>query len=125
MYKFDFGSFKFGNSPDAGFARATLEWLADCDLIIHDTWFGEVKVLGSDIRNIHSPIGDLLTMPPEFQRKTLLCHYSDGPYEDDPPEPTQEIGEYRLLQQGRRCDLVVEGTPLAPDQWLAGRAGAR
>jgi ribonuclease BN (tRNA processing enzyme) len=121
MYKFDFGNFKFGYSPDAGFDRGKLAWLDDCDLIMHDTWFGEVKVLGGDIRNIHTPIADLLTMPAAFQRKTLLCHYSDGAYDQIPDEPTEDIGEYRLMHQGRRYSLVVDGTPLGPEEWLSAR----
>ena len=63
MYKFDFGNFKFGYSTDAAFDTGKLAWLDDCDLIMHDTWFGEVKGYGGDIRNLHSPIADLLTMP--------------------------------------------------------------
>lgn len=118
MYKFDFGNFKFGYSPDAAFDRDKLAWMDDCDLIIHDTWFGEVEVLGGDIRNLHCPIGDLLTMPADFQRKTLLCHYADAAYDADPAQPAQEIGEYRLMQQGRRYQLVRDGQPVPPDQWL-------
>ena len=118
MYKFDFGNFKFGYSTDAAFDTGKLAWLDDCDLIMHDTWFGEVKGYGGDIRNLHSPIADLLTMPAEFQRKTLLCHYADCAYADDPAEPSEEIGEYRLMQQGRRYQLVRDGSPVPPDGWL-------
>lgn len=115
MYKFDFGNFSIGYSPDAAFDRDKLAWLDTCDLIIHDTWFGDVKVLGGDIRNLHCPIGDLLTMPEPFQRKTLLCHCADGAYE----EPSADtLGAYRLLEQGRRYDLVVDGRPVPPSEWL-------
>lgn len=118
MYKFDFGNFKFGYSPDAAFDREVISWLEDCDALIHDTWFGEVKVLGGDIRNIHCPIDDLLAMPVDFQRKTLLCHYADSAYDSDPAQPTEGIGEYRLLQQGRRYNLVVDGNAVSPEKWL-------
>ena len=80
MHKFDFGNFKFGHSTDAG----KLAWLDDCDLIMHDTWFGEVKGLTgrADIRTLHSPIADRRTMPVQFQRKTLLCHLAYRAYAD-------------------------------------------
>lgn len=120
MYKFDFGNFTFGYSPDAAFERANLDWLADCDLVMHDTWFGEVKVLGGDIRNLHCPIEDLLTMPSEFQRKTLLCHYTDTAFDSDYTQPNNDIGEFRLMQQNRRYNLVVDGRPVAPENWLNG-----
>lgn len=118
MYKFDFGNFKLGYSPDAGFDRENLAWLDECDMILHDAWFGEVIVLGGDIRNLHTPIADLLTMPEEFQRKTLLCHYADWAYGDDPGRPTENIGRYRLLQQGKKYNLVLDGRPVAPHDWL-------
>lgn len=105
MYKFDFGGVKLGYSPDAGFDRAAIEWLEECDVILHDAWFGEVKVLGGDIRNIHTPIADLLSLPEDFQRKTLLCHYADTAYDEDPAQPAEDIGHYRLLQQGRLYEL--------------------
>jgi len=57
-------------------------------------------------------------MPAEFQRKTLLCHYADCAYADDPAEPSEEIGEYRLMQQGRRYQLIRDGSPVPPDRWL-------
>ncbi|MGE3287221.1 MAG: MBL fold metallo-hydrolase [Pseudonocardia sp.] len=118
MYKFDFGNFRFGYSPDAAFDRDCLDWLSDCDLVMHDCWFGEVKVLGGDIRNLHSPIEDLLTMPVDFQRKTLLCHYADGAYDDDPAAPNENIGDYHLMRQNRKYHLVVDGRPLSRAEWL-------
>jgi hypothetical protein len=106
MYMFDFGKFKLGYSPDAAFDRKCLDWLDQCDLILHDVWFGETKVLGGDIRNLHTPIADLLTMPESFQKKTLLCHYCDAAYGDDPEKPNENIGSYRLLQQGKTYKLI-------------------
>ena len=105
MYKFDFGGFKLGYSPDAGFDRDALAWLDECDLILHDCWFGETKVLGGDITNIHTPIADLLQMPEDFQKKTLLCHYADTAYGDDPSQPSEDIGHYRLLAQNKLITL--------------------
>jgi ribonuclease BN (tRNA processing enzyme) len=105
MYMFDFGGFKLGYSPDAAFDQANLDWLDQADMILHDCWFGEVKVLGGDIRNIHTPIEDLLTMPESFQQKTFLVHYADTAYDDDPSKPNHDIGAYRLLEQGKQYRL--------------------
>lgn len=105
-YKFDFGNFKLGYAPDTGFDPELIAWLSDSDLIIHEVWFGPTEVLGGDIRNLHTPIADLLTLPEEFQRKTLLCHYADSAYTDHPENPSENIGSYRLLQQGKLYKLV-------------------
>nr|WP_141334201.1 MBL fold metallo-hydrolase [Paenibacillus sp. tmac-D7] len=105
-FKFDFGNFKLGYAPDTGFDHDLIAWLNECDLIIHDAWFGETEALGGNIRNLHTPIADLLTLPEDFQRKTLLCHYADTAYSDSTENPSEEIGAYRLLQQGKVYKLV-------------------
>lgn len=105
-FKFDFGGYKLGYAPDTAFDLGLIGWLEECDLVVHDVWFGEVEVLGGDIRNMHTPIADLLTLPEDFQRKTLLCHYADGAYDTDPEEPAEDIGHYRLLRQGHLYTLV-------------------
>lgn len=106
MYKFDFGGFKLAYAPDAGFDTEKYKWFDDCDLVLHDAWFGPTHALGADIRNLHSPVSDLLTMPREFQEKVLMCHYADDAYEDDPEQPSQDIGGYRLLKQFETYKLV-------------------
>lgn len=105
-FQFDFGNFKLGYAPDTAFDPELLAWLDECDVIVHDVWFGDVEVLGGDIRNLHAPIADLLTMPEAFQRKTLLCHYADSAYAEDPAAPAEDIGHYRLLRQGTLYRLL-------------------
>ena len=106
MYKFDFGSFKLAYAPDAGVDKEKWAWFDDCDLVLHDAWFGPTDALGADIRNLHSPIEDLLSMPEEFQEKVLMCHYADDAYDTDPEKPNQDIGHYRLLKQFHSYKLV-------------------
>ena len=105
QYKFDFGGVKFGYAPDAGVDKEKWAWFDDCDLVMHDAWFGPTDALGADIRNLHSPIVDLLSMPEEFQEKTLMVHYADGAYGDDPDQPSEDIGRYRLARQFHTYDL--------------------
>jgi ribonuclease BN (tRNA processing enzyme) len=100
-YKFDFGDVKLGYSADTGFDEGLIEWLDECDMVLHECRFGEVMVLGGDIRVLHTSIEDLLTLPESFQEKTLLYHYADYTFDDDPEKPNFDIGKYRLLQQGK------------------------
>jgi ribonuclease BN (tRNA processing enzyme) len=100
-YKFDFGGTKLGYSADTGFDEGLIEWLDECDMVLHECRFGEVMVLGGDIRMLHTSIEDLLTLPESFQEKTLLYHYADYTFDDDPEKPNFDIGKYRLLQQGK------------------------
>ncbi len=101
-FKFDFGNFKLGYSADTGYYPRLLEWLDDCDLILH-----EVMLSGpNEERNLHTSLDDLLTQPKSFQEKTLLCHYSDDAYDDDPAKPRYDIGSYQLLVQNRVYELV-------------------
>jgi ribonuclease BN (tRNA processing enzyme) len=100
--KFDFGNFKFGFSSDTGFYPRLIEWLEECDLIVHDVLFGEPE----PERNLHCPIVNLLTLPSSFQQRTLLVGYSDDAYEDDPDNPRYDVDEYRLLKQGKLYKLL-------------------
>ena len=113
-YRFDFGNFKFGFSADAGFDPKLIEWLDECDLIVHEVWFGETQVLGGDIRALHTPLDDLLSLPDDFQRKTLLHHYSD-----DWRDWEDRLGGYRLLKQGKLYELVRDGEPVERARALA------
>lgn len=105
-YKFDFGNFKLGYSADTGFDLGLIEWLDDADLVLHECRFGELNVLGGDISVLHTPIKDLLTLPRSFQEKTLLYHYADDTFDEDPERPNYEIGGYRLLKQNTLYTLV-------------------
>jgi len=117
--KFDFGNFKFGFSADGGFYPALIRFFGDCDLVVHECLFGSASPQGEaffdaeevvfsegDLRSYHTPIGDLLTLPESFQRKTLLHHYRDETYDVTPTEPNYDIGHYRLFEQGKVYRLV-------------------
>lgn len=76
MFKFDFGGFKLGYSPDAAFDRDALAWLDECEMIIHDVWFDETNVLVGNISNIHTPIADFAEHAGGFGEESLsvpLC----------------------------------------------------
>ena len=106
--KFDFGDFKFGMSSDTGFYPDLIEWLDECDVVLHEVLFGPHKLLGGDLRNIHTTVDQLLTLPESFQRKTYLYHYGDEAYEVDPDRPSVDLGAYRLLVRGKKYQLVGE-----------------
>ena len=106
MYKFDFGGVKLGYLTDTGLDKDNIDWVSDCDVIMHDAWFGPVEIAGGDIRNMHAPIADLLKLPEEIQRKTLLIHYADGAYENDPDKPSFDIGKFRLARQGKKYTII-------------------
>jgi ribonuclease BN (tRNA processing enzyme) len=105
-YMFDFGNFKFGFSADTAFDPELIAWLDEADVVLHEARFGPVDVLGGDLRVLHTTIDELLTLPESFQRKTLLYHYADYTYEDDPEKPSFDLGHYRLLVQGKRYELL-------------------
>lgn len=98
-YIFDFGGFTLGCSADTAFDLALIAWLAPCDLILHEVIWGHWSTVES-VRQLHSPLPDMLTLPPDFQRKTLLVHY------DGPTAQAQDIGEYRFLKQQTLYELV-------------------
>jgi ribonuclease BN (tRNA processing enzyme) len=108
-YKFDFGNAKLGFSSDTGFDRDLIEWLDDCDTVLHECRFGPTDVLGGDLKVLHTSIADLLTLPESFQEKTLLYHYADDAFGEDPEQPSYDIGGYRLLKQNHAYDLLQPG----------------
>ena len=94
--KFDFGNLQIGFSSDTGFKPDLIEWLSDCDMIMHDAWVGPLDSFGGNMEILHTPLADLMTLPPEFQRKTFLHHYDDSVGSTD-----YDIGEYRFLEHGK------------------------
>jgi ribonuclease BN (tRNA processing enzyme) len=98
-YIFDFGNYRLGFSADTAFDPDLIAWLDTCDVVIHEVIWGYWSTVES-VRQLHAPLPDLLTLPPEFQRKTLLCHY------DGPTAGEQVIGEYRFLQQQHLYTLM-------------------
>lgn len=103
-YRFDFGNFTFGYSADAGFDQGLIDWLDECDVVVHEVWLGPTDELGGDIGILHTPLSDLLQLPEDFQRKTFLCHYRD-----DWRDFQDQLGGYRFLQQNKLYELVRDG----------------
>ncbi len=86
--KFDFGGGrKLGYSCDTGFVPDLIDWLSECDFIIHEVNFRP------DVP-FHTPLDRLKELPEDLQRKIHLVHYSDDFRDHDP-------GAMRFLEQGR------------------------
>jgi ribonuclease BN (tRNA processing enzyme) len=98
-YLLDFGNYKLGYSADTAFDPELIEWLYQCDLVLHDVtwppWWDDEEML-----KLHPPLARLLELPESFQHKTLLCHNGDTNYLE------QDIGHYRFLEQNRLYPLV-------------------
>jgi ribonuclease BN (tRNA processing enzyme) len=98
-YVFDFSGYRLGFSADTAFDPDLIAWLDTCDVVIHEVIWGYWSTVES-VRELHAPLPEMLSLPPEFQRKTLLCHY------DGPTAQAQDIGEYRFLKQQTLYKLV-------------------
>jgi ribonuclease BN (tRNA processing enzyme) len=61
------GARTLGYSADTAFDPALIEWLAQADLIIHETNHGPA----------HTPYADLAALPAELRAKMRLIHYPD------------------------------------------------
>ncbi len=57
---------RFGYSCDTSFDPGLIAWLADADLIVHETNLG-----------IHTPYERLAELPEDLRRKMRLIHYTD------------------------------------------------
>lgn len=55
-----------GYSADTAFDPGLIAWLAEADLIIHETNFG-----------VHTPLADLLSLPEDLRARMRLIHYPD------------------------------------------------
>ncbi len=55
-----------GHSADTAFDEDLIAWLAEADLVVHETNYG-----------IHTPYEKLAALPEEVQRKMRLVHYPD------------------------------------------------
>jgi ribonuclease BN (tRNA processing enzyme) len=77
-----------GYSGDTSFAPALIEWLAPCDLIIHEAGAGF----------FHTTAEQLLELPAELRRKLRLIHYPD-PFDLD-------ASAIEPLRQGRLYTVV-------------------
>jgi hypothetical protein len=55
-----------GYSADTAFDPDLIAWLAEAELIVHETNYG-----------VHTPLASLLTLPPELRARMRLIHYPD------------------------------------------------
>lgn len=60
------GGRSLGLSADTAFDPGLIEWLADCDLIVHETGYG-----------VHTPYEKLAALPEALRHKMRLIHYPD------------------------------------------------
>jgi ribonuclease BN (tRNA processing enzyme) len=60
------GGRTLGYSADTAFDPALIEWLAEADLVIHETNYG-----------IHTPYADLAALPADLRARMRLIHYPD------------------------------------------------
>jgi ribonuclease BN (tRNA processing enzyme) len=60
------GGRSLGLSADTSFDPRLIEWLAACDLVIHETNLGT-----------HTPYESLAALPPELRAKMRLVHFTD------------------------------------------------
>ena len=76
-----------------------MAWLEPCDLILHDVtwppWWDDIEM-----QKLHPSLAKLLELPHAFQQKTLLCHYDDTTFHEQP------IAAYRFLNQNQLYQLV-------------------
>lgn len=56
-----------GLSADTSFDRGLIDWLAESDLVVHETNLGT-----------HTPYESLAALPPELRAKMRLVHFPDG-----------------------------------------------
>lgn len=75
------GTHTLGYSCDTAFDPALIDWLADADLILHETSFGPG----------HTPLKDLMELPAELRQKMLIVHL---------PEFFQPIDALEFATQG-------------------------
>jgi ribonuclease BN (tRNA processing enzyme) len=55
-----------GHSADTAFDPGLIEWLAEADLVVHETNYG-----------VHTPYGKLAELPEPLRKKMRLIHYPD------------------------------------------------
>jgi ribonuclease BN (tRNA processing enzyme) len=60
------GDRTLGHSADTAFDPALVAWLAEADLVVHETNYG-----------VHTPYEKLAALPPEVRAKMRLIHYPD------------------------------------------------
>jgi len=96
--KFTYGGHKLGYSADTPFDQELIDFLAPCDMIIHEV---------GESAEVHTPLARLHALPEELQRKIRLIHIPD----DLTPEDTA-IGILRdgMLYEVKKPTPQGEGT---------------
>lgn len=75
------GEHTLGYSCDTAFDPELIDWLADADLVMHETSFGPG----------HTPLNKLMELPAELRQKMLVVHL---------PEGFEPIDELEFARQG-------------------------
>jgi ribonuclease BN (tRNA processing enzyme) len=80
------GGRTLGLSADTSFDPALIDWLAQADLVVHETGPG-----------IHTPYEDLATLPAALRARMRLIHYPDDfDLQRSLIEPLRQGGRYRV-----------------------------
>lgn len=95
-YRITAGDLSLGFSADTAFDRGLIDWLAPCDLILHEGTDGPTG-------GVHTSVEELRALPDDLLRKVKLFHYRDA-YDTSNPLP-------ELLRQGH-CYEVHSRQPL-------------
>lgn len=83
------GGKTLGYSADTAFSRELIDWLADADMVVHETNLG----------GAHTPYEELAALPDALRAKMRLIAFPDG------FEPLRENGAIEPLVQGQRYVL--------------------
>jgi ribonuclease BN (tRNA processing enzyme) len=85
-FRISAGGATLGYSADTAFDPSLIAWLAEADLVVHETNYG-----------IHTPYADLAALPAELHAKMRLIHYPDDfDREASVIEPLEQGRVYRL-----------------------------
>ncbi|NIQ40296.1 MAG: MBL fold metallo-hydrolase [Proteobacteria bacterium] len=83
-----------GYSSDTFFDPSLIDFLKDCDMIIHECDFQNK----SPHKGIHTGYNDLVRLPESIKKKIFLIHYPDTASDED--------SELKLLKEGHVYDLT-------------------
>jgi len=85
-FRISAGGASLGYSADTAFDPSLIAWLAEADLVVHETNYG-----------IHTPYESLAALPAELRAKMRLIHYPDG-FDRDASviEPLEQGRTYRV-----------------------------
>lgn len=91
--KAKFGGKALGYSSDTFFDPSLIEFLWDCDMIIHECDIQQT----TPHRGVHTDYNELLRLPESIKQKIFLIHYPDTANQHDL--------DLKLLQQGHVYDI--------------------